>query len=128
MIEGIEELYQIIADKTAEAIPPPWTLARIEAVFFSDSIDFFGEYWPAQGNPRSLKVVRDVTRAFESARQKFKEAGQKAWGQATFELHSDGKFNMKWGYENCDENGDTIWNADEWQRHQDERRKRLTVV
>jgi len=33
---------------------------------------------------------------------------------------------MKWGYENCDENGDTIWNEENWRRRQEERQQRLS--
>jgi hypothetical protein len=126
MIDGIEAIYQRIADARVKAIPLRWVSARSEATFFSDSIDFSGEYIPTKGSPRSFKVGREITNAFEELRQRFKEAGKPLWGQAIFELQSDGKFNMKWGYDNCDENGDTIWNQEKWSRLQEERRLRLT--
>ena len=126
MIEGVEGIYQRLADAITDAIPVAWSSAKSEATFFSDNIEFSGEYMPVTGSPRSFKVSREITNAFEELRQKFKEAGQPLWGQASFELQSDGKFNLKWGYDNCDANGDTIWNEDEWHRQKEERRIRLS--
>jgi hypothetical protein len=34
MIEGIETVYQQIADSIVEAIQEPWTTAKVEAIFF----------------------------------------------------------------------------------------------
>ena len=126
MIEGIENIYERLADAITKAIPVAWSSARSEATFFSDNIDLSGEFVPVSGSPRSFKVSRDITKAFEELRRKFKEAGQPLWGQASFELNADGKFNMKWGYDNCDANGDTNWNEDEWRRRKEERRVRLS--
>ena len=44
MIEGIEALYQQIADSIVEAIPESWSTAKVEAIFFADSITFEAEY------------------------------------------------------------------------------------
>jgi len=126
MIEGIEEIYQRLADAMNKAITADWSSARSEAIFYPDNIEFNGEYMPVKGSPRSFKVSREMTNLFEDLRQKFKDAGKPLWGQAIFELNSDGKFNLKWGYDNCDENGNTIWNEEEWRRREEESRKRLT--
>jgi hypothetical protein len=76
---------------------------------------------------RDFGTIVRGERAFRELRRKFKETGKPLWGQASFELHSDGKFKMKWGYDNCDENGDTIFNEEEELKRSEERRKRLTV-
>lgn len=47
------------------------------------------------------------------------------WGQVTFEIEADGTFEMQFGYENCDGNGDTIFDEEEYVRRVQERMKRL---
>jgi len=126
MIEGLEAIYERIADAIVSAIPDQWNSARIDAVFYSDSSEYTGEYLTDSGIQKDFAVALESTRAFRELRRKFKEAGQPLWGQASFELNADGKFKMKWGYENCDENGDTVWDEAEWHRHQEERRQRLS--
>jgi hypothetical protein len=126
MIEGIEQLYQAIAESIEQAIPDDWTTARMEAVFYPGSSDYVGEYIrKADGKVRAFSTGRLGERAFREIRKKFKEAGKPLWGQAIFELHSDGKFNMKWGYDDVDENGDTTFNENEYLNRNEERRKRL---
>lgn len=126
MIESIEAYYQIIGDAIEEAISDEWTTAIMEGIFYPDSSTYFGEYIRKADNKSvDFGTPRNAERAFRDLRKKFKESGSKVWGRATFELHSDGRFNMKWGYENSDENGDTIFNEnDEIKRHE-ERRQRL---
>lgn len=126
MIEGTETIYQRIADAVVERLPDDWKSARVDAVFFSDSSDYVGEYATSSDKSTDFEVTMEVTRAFKELRRKFKESGKPLWGQASFELQSDGKFNMKWGYDNCDESGNTIWDEQEWHRRQEERRIRLS--
>ena len=126
MIAGIESIYQRIADSIVDGIHEPWSSAKIEAVFYPNSSDYTGEFLATTGKSKGLEVTKEHCRAFSELRRKFKEeAGQPVWGQACFEPQSDGKFNMNWGYENCDKNGDTIWDADECSRRHEERRLRL---
>lgn len=125
MIDGIEMIYQRIADAIVDAIPEAWTFAKIDAVYYSESIDYTGEYVTETGKLKDFRVSMDPSRAFDEMRRKLKEAGQPVWGQACFELYPDGKFNMKLGYDNCEANGDTIWDEDEWDRRQAERWERL---
>jgi len=125
MIEGIEGLYQQIADSIVEAIHEPWSVAKVEAIFYPDSITFEAEYVRQAGGLASFATTLGGDRAFRELRKKFKEAGQPVWGQACFELRADGSFDMKWGYDNCDDNGDTIFDEVEWSRRHDERHKRI---
>ena len=126
MTEGIEESYANIADAIVTAVPEPWTEAKVEAIFFADSIDFEAEYKSEAGKDRSFAVSMAGTRAFRELRRRFKDAGQPVWGQACFVLRANGKFSMKWGYDNCDENGDTVFSAEEWHKRHEERRQRLS--
>lgn len=125
MVEGIEQLYQQIADSIVEAIPEPWTEGKVEAIFYQGVIDFEAEYRTPEGKVKGFVTQKSGDRAFRELRRKFKEAGHPVWGQACFELKPDGKFNMKWGYENCDANGNTIFNETAWSRRHEERRVRL---
>jgi hypothetical protein len=126
MIPNIEVLYERIADAMISSIPEDWATARIVAIFYADSITWEPEFQPRTGGLKSFDVSMELTRAFEELRRKFKEAGKPVWGQAIFDLKPDGKFNMKWGYDNCDENGDTVWDEEEWLRRQEARRQRLS--
>jgi hypothetical protein len=126
MIDGVEDIYQRIADAIVAAIPEPWQSAKAEAIFFENNINFIGEYVSEAGKERDFAVPLYARRAFQELRRKFKEANQPLWGQASFELCPDGKFSLKWGYDHCDENGNTIWDDVEWGRMQSERHKRLT--
>ena len=127
MIDGIELLYQQIAESIEEAIPEEWTTAKMEALFYPGSSTYFGEYRrKADGKCRDFGTTRAGERAFRELRRTFRDAGKPLWGQACFELHSDGKFNMQWGYDNCDENGDMIFNEEQEIARHEERHKRLT--
>lgn len=126
MVPGIEELYRVIADSIVDAIAEPWSVAKVEAIFFPDSITFEAEYLSASGRAKSFATSLASDRAFRELRRRFRDPEQAVWGQALFELHADGKFTMKWGYDGCDENGDTIWDALAWSRRQNERQQRLS--
>lgn len=126
MIEGIEPIYQRIANSMVDAIPDQWNAAKIEAVFYSDSSDYMGEYLTDSGKVRSFEITTELSRAFREMRRKFKESSNSVWGQVSFELQSDGKFDLKWGYDNCDANGDTIWDEKEYHRRSEEYRLRVT--
>jgi hypothetical protein len=127
MIEGIEEFYQEIAAALLERIPEDWTAANMEAIFYADGSTYFGEYQrAADGKARDLDLG-NAPRTFRALRAKFAEAGQPLRGRARFELQSDGSFKMHWSYDNCDENGDTIFDADQARRESDEWFRRLTA-
>ncbi len=127
MIEGIESLYQVIAEAIDEAIPEAWSIAIMEGIFYSDGSTYFGEH-VRKADLKSIDfgTPANAELAFRDVRRKFKESAKKVWGRAAFELHSDGKFDMKWSYDNCDENGDTIFDEDEELKRHEERRKRLS--
>ncbi len=126
MIPEIEVLYERIANAMIASIPEAWRTARIVGIFYADSITWEPEYEPQAGGLRSFDVSMELTRAFRELRRKFKEVGKPVWGQAAFNITPAGKFNMTWGYDNCDENGDTVWDEKEWNRRQDERRLRFS--
>lgn len=126
MIPNIEASYQRIANAIVNALPDGWQSATATAIFYSESSTYESEFLTMDGKLRSFDVSMELTRAFEELREKFKDAGKPVWGEASFELDSSGKFKTKWGYDNCDENGDTIWNEEEWSRRAEERRIRLT--
>jgi hypothetical protein len=129
MIDGIEPLYQQIADSIREAIEEEWSTAKMDAIFYPGSSTYFGEYTRrTDGKLRDFGTTIAGQRTFREIRKKFKEAGKKPWGGASFELHADGTFDMKWNYDGCDENGDTIFvEAEEYERFEG-RRKRLTSI
>ena len=126
MIENIELIYDRIANAIIDEVPEEWEVATVTATFYPDGITWEPEVKTPTGELLSFDVSMELTRAFRELRRKFKDSNKPLWGQASFIFQSDGKFNIKWGYENCDKNGDTIWDEQEWQRQQDERRIRLT--
>ncbi len=106
MIDGIEQFYQRIAESVQENIPEPWFTAWIDAIFFSDHAFYSGEYMTDEGcSPKSFATGREARRAFVDLRDLFKQARQPVWCKARFMIQSNGQFNMKWHYDDCDENG-----------------------
>ena len=127
MIEGIEELYTHIGNDIVDAIPENWTTAKVESIFYPDTSLYFGEYVRSiDGIARSLSFDSNIDRVFRQLRSKFKEAGHPLWGRACFEIHADGKFNMKWDYDDCDENGDARYDEEEESKRYHQRHKRLS--
>ena len=124
MVDDIEPFYRQLADGVASAIKTPWQTATVEAIFYTQSIAFNGEYWVAGDPvPKSFEVELNIVRVFRKLREKFNQAGKMPWGQATFHLESSGKFNMNWNYDKCDENGFVIF--DEEADHERQRQIRL---
>jgi hypothetical protein len=128
MIDGIEQYYREIAESMSSAIPEEFSTAKFEAIFYEGSSHYEAEYRrKSDGVARAFQPADGGDRAFRQLRKKFKEAGKPVWGQATFELQSDGRFNMKWGYENCDENGNTRFDEEKELRRSQENFQRLTA-
>jgi hypothetical protein len=128
MTPEIEEYYQQIAELIAEAIDDDWAKARIDIIFFPGVITSFGEYTTSSGSLKDFATSWNIQRTFMELRAKFKEENAQLWGQATFDLTSEGKFSMTWGYENCDENGDTIFDEDREHQREESRRLRLNAA
>lgn len=129
MIDGIEEFYRRIAQSICSAISDEWSSVRYEAIFFPEMSQYEGEYIRgADGKLRGITDdMSDAERAFRQLRKSFQEAGKPLWGRAVFEVFPDGKFHMHWGYDNCDEQGYTIFNEEIWSQQHDERIKRLSA-
>jgi Protein of unknown function, DUF600 len=128
MVDELEPYYQQIAESIESSIPDEWATARMEAVFFSGSSTYEGEYRrQSNGALRPFPTSREGERAFREIRRIFKLAGKAVWGRACFDLTRDGKFQMKWSYENCDENGDTIFDEEQEARRQEDRRARFAT-
>ncbi len=128
MTDSIEEYYEKIAEFIPEAIDDDWAKARIDIIFFPGMITSFGEYTTSSGSLKDFTTSWNIQRTFMELRAKFKEANTPLWGQATFNLTSEGKFSMSWGYENCDENGDTIFDEDREHQREESRRLRLNAA
>lgn len=126
MIEGIEPYFQRIANSLTETLPKGWTVAYFEAIFYPASSVYEAEYIRKDGVARSVEVTRDGPRAFRELRALFKKAGRSLWGRARFELRPDGTFNMTWGYEDCDADGNCHFDEDAEVRREEERHNRLT--
>ena len=126
MVEGIEPLYQRIAESIAQSIDGPWTTAWMDAIFFPGHNFYSGEYVsPGSGKHKSFDTDIAAERGFKEIRQLFKRAGKPLWCSARFELHSDGKFKMDWGYEDCDENGFAKFDEEKEAKRMKELRDRL---
>ena len=129
MIEGIELFYQQIAEAMIESIPEEWSSATFEAFFYPKSSSYEGEYTrKADGVARDFPPASGGCRAFRQLRKKFKDAGKPLWGRASFVLQADGTFNMKWIYDDCDHEGNTLFNEERELWRREERRKRLTII
>jgi hypothetical protein len=118
----MEALYRQIGESIQQAIPESWLSAWMDATFFTEHTSYYAEYTPSDGSvPKSFAPERSGRRAFEQLRELFRQAGKPLWCRARFEIQADGKFNMKWVYDDCDENGyarfDEQLELDEKRRH-----------
>ena len=127
MISGIDAFYQRLADSMLDAIPEEWSTASYQVIFFSDCSVYEAEYTrKTDGVAKSFQPATSGDQAFRELRQRFKDAGKPLWGRACFELRADGTFNMKWDYDNCDQEGNAIYDEDAERRRHDARIKRLS--
>jgi hypothetical protein len=114
MIDGIEPFYTRIGESIRGAMSGKWVQAWMEAVFYSDHIDYYGEYAASdESKPQSYLTGRDGRRAFEELRELFKAQSKPVWCRAHFVLGADGKFKMELGYDDCDANGNARYDAEE---------------
>lgn len=128
MVEGIEAFYQQIAESMIEAIPEEWSVASFEAIFFPEGSVYEAEYTrKLDGKVRGFQPASGGSRAFRQLRKKFKDAEKPLWGKARFELRPDGTFNMNWGYDDCDRDGNALFDEEQERRRHEARRIRLTV-
>jgi hypothetical protein len=121
MIPGSEELLKAIAKSMIETIPEQWSSAQFDVIFFPDHSLYEAEYKrKVDGVSRGFSPAPEGARAFRRLRQLFREAGKPLWGTATLTLKPKGKFNISWGYDNCDKDGDALFDeVKELQRHND---------
>jgi hypothetical protein len=106
MIDGIEPLYRTIAESITATLQRPWATAWIDVIFFPDHVFYSGEFVAIENTPpKSFPTCVEGESAFEQLRELFKAARKPLWCRARFELHSDGRFKMNWGYDDCDADG-----------------------
>jgi len=130
MVENIEQLYQTIADLIVDNVPEEgWVDAKVKAVFHPGSISLRSDYMStSRGGRRSFDSDKgfEMFQAFRDMRKLFKDAGKPLWGRAVFYLEPDGKFKMDFDYDDCDENGNAIYDSEKWLAEQDEWGKSVT--
>jgi len=128
MIEGIEHLYEQIAESIQDSIPEEWATAKMEAVFYPDGSQYLGEYTrKSDGVARNFTTDLGGERAFRELRKLFRNAEQPLWGRARFEMTSDGQFSMKWEYNDCDDEGYAKFDEEVELRNSEDRHRRLTT-
>lgn len=128
MVEGIEAFYEQIAEALIEAIPEEWSAASFESIFYPEGSVYEAEYTrKSDGTIKGFQPASSGSRSFRQLRNKFKEAGKPLWGKARFELWPDGTFNMRWDYDDCDRDGNALFDEDQERRRHDARRIRLTA-
>jgi len=127
MIEGIEQLYQEIAQAMIATLFEEWSSAKFEAIFYPTSSVFEAEYIRSvDGKARSFAPLDSGIEAIEQVRQLFQDAGRPLWGRASFELLPNGQFSMTFGYDGCDADGNAIFDEDQEVEREGARRRRLT--
>jgi hypothetical protein len=128
MIDGIEQLYQEIAESMVLSLDEiEWTSARFEVIYYPGCSVYEAEYTrKVDGKARSLSVFSSGIKAFDRLRQLFKDAGKPLWGRACFELSPSGQFHVTWGYDGCDADGNAIFDADLEFERETARNHRLT--
>lgn len=126
MIPNTEQHYQAIANSMIEALPSKWVEAKFEAIFYPGHSRYEAEYVRPDGILRSFQPTSDGSRAFRTLRSEFQAAGKPLWGRACFELQPDGQFKMSWDYDDCDQDGNKIFDEDQELQRLKEREQRLS--
>lgn len=129
MIEGIEAFYERLAQAVHDSLPEEWSAALYEATFFPDGSVYEAEYTrKLDGKARGFLPSSGGARTFRQLRKAFEDAGKPLWGKARFELWPDGTFKLHFDYENCDANGDALFDEDKEVERSEARHKRLTQI
>lgn len=132
MSDEIDSLCREIAASIREAITEDWSSARIDAVYWIDdkgfrSMTYFGEYVrKSDGKPKDLAVPDEMDDRLDEIRYLSSESGTAPWGQACFEVQSNGQFSLSYSYEDCDEQGNRRYKSEVYHAMQEARRLRLT--
>ena len=127
MIDGIDQYYQQIAQHIENAIPDNWETAQLVATFFPQCSEYLGEYKrKPDGVERGFPVNNATGKIFRQLRKAFKESGKPPWGKAVFLLNESGEFKMNWLYDDCDENGNQIFDEEVERKKSMDRVDRLT--
>jgi hypothetical protein len=120
MIDGIEPLYQRIADGIVAALPETWDRAWMDAIFYSDHVLYHGCYQSTEGGTcASFPTAEDAEMAFQEMRGLFAAAGKAPWCRVRFEVTSAGQFQLQWSYDDCDDQGFARFDEEaerEWRR------------
>ncbi len=126
-MDSFDRFCPSLANSIQEALNSEWISARIDAVFYPETSHYYGEYVPQVGaSPRGFGPTLEAQEILRDMRDACHASGQPVWGQATFTLWLSGKFSLTFGYANCDENGDTRFNEEEFLEFKRQRFDRLT--
>jgi hypothetical protein len=118
---SIEETYREIVDDLRDQIDEAWIKAKVRLVCYSDGASTTGYYIrKLDGVRQGLSPNTNFFRKIRSLRRMLRERDGRVWGRAIFQLDEDGTFEMLPSYDNCDENGDEIFDDERWsQDHKD---------
>ena len=112
MTEELDALYSQVGSAIAKTVPDGWTSAWVQIVFFRQSTLSSGQYITADGTSRAIEIGPDVEAAFSAMRTLFRANHKPVWTRARLDLTPDGKFDVQWFYDPCDENGDAYYSQD----------------
>ena len=100
MNDRIESLYSEIADALHENINSGFDTAWINVEMQKD-VGLLGVYFKTpDAQCFTIRPSVSLFKLFNALWHEFIAAGQPAWSTATFTIHSDGKFNLDFGYDN----------------------------
>jgi hypothetical protein len=119
--------YQRLADSMNSEISEEWSSAIFEAIFFADGSIYEAEYVRTQdGKVVGFHTASDGPKVFRELRKLFKSQGKKLWGKARFHMSSDGTFDLKFDYDNCDPEGNAIFDEEQELARHIARHRRLS--
>lgn len=130
-IERCEELYLLIGNKANEIIPTKWSKILLYAEVVPGVVtNHYCFYEAESGNlvefasiPQKYGIDRnelkhsslELTRLIRQLHTEWDNSNQEKWTTMTFELESDGQFNIDYGYENLEET-DVVFRRKEWEK------------
>lgn len=102
MFPGIDQLYQQIADRLVDSLPPDWSEAWVSAAVQDDHAKADYDYRNQRGQESwfdpGFGVNGDIAGALIRMRRLMIDAGQPAWSRVRFTLQRSGKFHIDFDY------------------------------
>ena len=112
MIKDAKKYFEAFASMLTDDLPSNWVEVRFSAIFYSEGNTYTVRYVDKNGSLLSTHFSDELCLEVNDFRDLFLSEGEPLWGAFLFVLNSNGSFRTHFDYDNCDGNGNKIFDAD----------------